>query len=76
MMTDKEKLEKALHLLREWMYELSGADIEPPDHWTTDSIGHFANLKRDYDRMRHNTQLFLEQDCEIDLEAECDEAYA
>ncbi len=54
-------LQRAISLLKEWMYEMSGADVEPSDHWTSDSLAHFSNMKRDYDRMCSNTLNFIEE---------------
>ena len=54
-----KNLERAISLLREWMYEMSGAGVEPSDHWTSDSLAHFSNMKRDYDRMYANTVVFI-----------------
>ena len=63
-----KNLEIAISLLKEWMYEMSGAGIDPPDNWTTDALRHFANLKSDYDRMYHNTAIFI-----AEIEGDSDE---
>lgn len=61
-MTDKEKLNKAISLLREWMYELAPLEACDPSKWTTESI------VRDYSRLSGNTIYFLENDLGYNLE--------
>lgn len=55
-MDDKEKLDKAISLLREWMYELAPLDFED------------TSLGRDYQRLNNNTCYFLLNECNVDLE--------
>jgi len=55
-MDDKEKLDKAVSLLREWMYELAPLDSDP------------SSLGRDYQRLNNNTCYFLLNECNVDLE--------
>lgn len=59
-MNDKEKLDKAISLLREWIYEL--APLDEPE--TVDVLV----VARDFSRMSGNTVFFLKNECSIDLE--------
>jgi len=61
-MTPEEKLTKAIRLLREWIYEMTGVDDLVEDDVK------YESLSRDYDRMSANTIHFLEDDCGVDME--------
>ena len=61
-MNDKEKLDKAISLLREWMYELAPLEACDPSKWTIESI------VRDYSRLFNNTIYFLEKELGYNLE--------